>query len=142
MRGDTLHNFIATGTEMTAGRFFASVGTEYQFTRSGVTTYFDVFAWQGCIALGLEVETTLRHAIDNAKKAATVDVPLWVIVPTRKLKLELIRRLESLELRPGGEPVNVLLLGQLERMLVNYLSKRMANSNENTSDITGEQNQS
>ena len=62
-------------------------------------------------------------------KATLVDVPLWVIVPTRKLKLELIRRLNSLALRPGGEPIKVLLLGQLEQSFVNYLSQRTKEQN-------------
>ena len=140
MRGDTLHNFIVIGVEMIAVMFFAFVRTEYCVSRHGVTTYFDVFARQGCIALGLEVETTLRHAIDNAKKAALVDVPLWVIVPTRRLKLELFCRLNPLALRPGGEPVKVLLLGQLEQMLVNYIDRQMDESDTNNSNVTKEQN--
>ena len=61
---------------MTASRFFAFADTEYSFVQNGVTTFFDVFAQQDHVSLGFEVETTLRHATDNARKAMLVNVPL------------------------------------------------------------------
>lgn len=72
--------------------------------------------------LAIEIETTARHAVDNARKAAMVDVPLWVIVPTRRLKSDLTRKLKDLAIRSGNQPIKILLLGQLRKELTNYLS--------------------
>lgn len=122
MRGNRLHNFKATEVKEKAGKFFDFANCEYRFHRNGVTTYFDVFAQRGSVTLAFEVETTSRHAVDNARKASLVGVPLWIVVPRRRLKLELTRKLNSLGLRPGGEPIKILLLAQLEQELRNYLS--------------------
>ena len=126
MRGKTRHNFVAKKAKKTIGLFFDFVVCEHRVRRNGVTTFFDVFARQGLITLAIEAETTSRHAVDNARKAAIVGVPLWIIVPLRRLKLEITHKLAPLGLRPGGEPIKILLLGQLEQELTNYLSLNIA----------------
>lgn len=122
MRGEPFHNSIAVASQEIASRRFDFVGTEYVFRRNGVTTVFDVFARRGVAVLAFEVETTARHAVDNARKAVSVGVPTWIVVPSRRLKLQLTGRLDRLQLRPAGEPIKILLLGQLEQELTNYLS--------------------
>ena len=74
------------------------------------------------LTLAIEVETTCRHAADNAWKAVQVSVPLWFVVPRRRLQFEIARKLDPLGLRPGGEPIKILLSGQVEQELVRYLS--------------------
>jgi hypothetical protein len=122
MRGRTLHNFIAKQVERTANRFFDFVTCEYCVRKNGVTTFFDIFARQGPVTLAIEIETSFRHAVDNAWKAAQVGVPLWFVVPRRRLQFEITRKLDPLGLRPGGKPIKILLLGQLEQELSHYLS--------------------
>ena len=122
MRGQPFHNLIASRAKTILQGFFRCVYLEYRFRRNGAVTDFDIFAQENLFALAIEVETTCRHGIDNAKKAAAVDIPLWIIVPTQTLKAQLSRRLQLLELRPGGEPIKIFLLGQLEQEVMNYLS--------------------
>ncbi len=122
MRGKPFHNLIVSMAKTILQGFFRCVYLEYRFRRNGVVTDFDVFAQEDLFALAIEVETTCRHGIDNAKKAAAVDVPLWIIVPTQTLRAKLSRRLQLLGLRPGGEPIKIFLLGQLEQEVMNYLS--------------------
>jgi hypothetical protein len=122
MRGDPFHNFMVEDVQETASKFFDFACPEYRFSKNGVTNYLDVFARQGLISLAFEVETTSRHAIDNARKASSVGIPLRIVVPTRRLKSEITRKLKPLGLRPGGEPIKILLIGQLEQELTNYLS--------------------
>ena len=122
MRGQPFHNLIASRVKTILQGFFRGVYLEYRFRRNGAVTDFDIFAQENLFALAIEVETTCRHGIDNAKKAAAVDIPLWIIVPTQTLKAQLSRRLQLLELRPGGEPIKIFLLGQLEQEVMNYLS--------------------
>ena len=122
MRGKTFHNLIASKVKTILQGFFRCVYLEYRFRRNGAVTDFDVFALEDLFALAIEVETTCRHGVDNTKKAAAVYVPLWIIVPTQTLKAQLSRRLQLLELRPGGEPIKIFLLGQLEQEVRNYLS--------------------
>lgn len=122
MRGKTLHNLIAKKTRDEVEGFFDSVDSEYRISNQRATTYVDLFARKDSIVLAIEIETTVRHAVDNAIKAAIVGVPLWVIVPTRRLKLELNRKLKDLAIRSGNQPIKILLLGQLRKELTNYLS--------------------
>ena len=122
MRGKPLHNLKAIEIKDIAGKFFSFVSCEYRFQRNGVTTYFDVFAQRDSVTLAVEVETTSRHVIDNARKAFLVGVPLWFVVLRRKLKLELMRKLKPLDLKPGGQPIKILFLAQLEQELTNYIS--------------------
>jgi hypothetical protein len=125
MRGQLFHNFMANEAKVTLARFFDQVQLEYRVRRNGTVTDLDLFACSDSQTLAVEVETTQRHAIDNARKAAAVDVPTWVIVPTRALQSRLLSQLEALDLRAGGRPICVLLLGQLEQALTHYLSWRI-----------------
>lgn len=125
MRGKTLHNLMAKKTRDEVEDFFNSVDSEHQISNHRTTTYVDLFARKDSIMLAIEIETTARHAVDNARKAAMVDVPLWVIVPTRRLKSDLTRKLSGPELRPGGKPIKILLLGELRQELANSLSWRI-----------------
>jgi hypothetical protein len=49
-------------------------------------------------------------------------------VPTSNVKEQLLHKLKPLQLRPGGEPIKILLLGQLQEELEKYMSlKTLAN---------------
>jgi len=123
MRGQPFHNLIADQAKAVLDGFFEHVESEYPIRRSGAVTFLDLFAYGESGTLAVEVETTERHAIDNARKAAAVDVPLWIVVPTRALRNRLVHRLKELALMPGGQPICVLLLGELEQALTHCLSR-------------------
>jgi len=93
MRGNVFHNRIVKD----ACKVFKSHGwqvfTEYRYQCGGVVTYFDLFARKDCFEIACEVETTLRHLEDNAIKAQTAEVELWIIVPTRRLLKQAKERL-------------------------------------------------
>jgi hypothetical protein len=108
---------MAQGTGMTLSCFFSEVDPEHKCSKNGVVTYLDLFARGKQFVLACEIETTARHGVDNALKAAAVNIPLWIIVPTNKVKIKISRKLKPLQLRPGGKPIKILLLGQLEREL-------------------------
>lgn len=99
------------------------VQTEYCIKKAGTNYYFDLLAIKGQYKVACEVETTRRHAIDNALKASIVDIPLWFIVPTRNIKNQIADRLKKLRMKPGSEPIKILLLDQLEQELLDYLDK-------------------
>ena len=122
MRGKLLHNFIAAHVQMIAELVVGFAVLEYLFRKDGVTTFFDVFACRDSFVLAFEIETTSRHAIDNAMKATRVGVPMWIVVPTRRLRTKLTSQLDPLGLRPGGEPIKILTLGEIEQELRIYLS--------------------
>ena len=120
MRGKQFHNLIASRARTILQGFFSCIYMEYRFRKNDAVTDFDIFVKERSFALGIEVETTRRHGIDNARRAAVVGVPLWVIAPTKKVKNEITRKLKPLQLRPGGEPIKILLLGQLQSELEAY----------------------
>ena len=99
------------------------VQTECCIKKAGTNHYFDLLAIKGQYKVVCEVETTRRHAIDNALKASIVDIPLWFIVPTRNTRNQIADRLKKLRMKPGNEPVKILLLDQLEQELVGYVNK-------------------
>ena len=122
MRGKALHNMMANRTGTTLHGFFHEVNPEYKCSRNGTVSYLDLYARENQFVLGCEIETTVRHGVDNALKATAVNIPLWIIVPTNSVRVKLLRKLKPLQLRPAGEPIKVLLPGQLERQLEKYLS--------------------
>ena len=122
MRGNPFHNLIVKEAESVLQEFFTDVHLEYRYRRNGSVTDFDLFAHEELFTLAIEVETTSRHGVDNAEKAAAVNIPLWIIVPTQKLKNKLSQQIRRLGLRPGGEPIKILQSGQLQQELTKYLS--------------------
>ena len=46
---------------------------------------------------GLPVRLSLRHVVDNVKKAESVGVRLWVVVPSRRLCRLVERKLGAIE---------------------------------------------
>jgi len=122
MRGDPFHNFLAKTTKQIVSQFLDQVYLEYCFSRDESKAFFDVFGRKGNLVLAFEVETTGRHAVDNAKKAAIAGVPLWFVVPDRRVKSEITRTLNPLAIKPAGEVIKILLLGQLRQELKSYVS--------------------
>jgi hypothetical protein len=90
--------------------------------RNGITAFFDLLLQIQAALLAIEIETSARHIHDTAIKAAIIDIPLWVVVPTRRIRKQVERKLAHLNVAPGGESIKLLLLGQVEKELTIYLS--------------------
>ncbi|MHC4680118.1 MAG: hypothetical protein ACYTEK_15635 [Planctomycetota bacterium] len=117
MRGDLFHNRLTQKARTTFEHFRWRVSIEHRFQANETTTYFDLLAVNGHHNLACEIETTPRHAMDNAQKAQAVGIPLWFVVPTRKVKRQIADKLKAQNLTPGGERIKVLLLSELENEL-------------------------
>lgn len=117
MRGKAFHNQIATDAKAIFSHHGWQVYTEHRCRKNGVTTYFDLLAVKGDQTIACEIETTPRHAVDNVLKAQAVGVVLWIIVPTRRLRRQIERKLESSGIAENHQFVKTMLLTQLNTEL-------------------------
>ncbi|MCK5175421.1 MAG: hypothetical protein KAR47_18650 [Planctomycetes bacterium] len=119
MRGSAFHNRIVDEAKVIFSRHCWNVYTECRYRNNGVTTYLDLLATRGSYEIACEVETTTRHVTDNAIKALSAGLVLWVIVPSRRLRHQAERKLASSGLIKGNKsPRLLLLLGQLEAEII------------------------
>jgi hypothetical protein len=117
MRGSGFHNKIAEEVKAIFDNHNWQVYTEYRYRKNGVTTYLDLLAVRGNQKIACEVETTSRHAVDNAVKALSAGLDLWIIVPSRTLYRQIEHRLISSGINTKHQAIRVLLLCELEAEL-------------------------
>ena len=129
MRGEQFHNQLASAVGDEIAGLVSSVQPEFMVRRHGATTFFDLFVQCGPLELGIEVETTLRHARENIRKAMAVGIPVWVVVPRRKMKQRLQAWVKSTQGKPPWPGIKILLLGEIRKGLTVYLSERITISN-------------
>ena len=122
MRGRYLHTHKAEYLENELSVYPVGLYPEYRIRRNGVTADFDFVLKTDAFWWAIEIETTIRHLVDNAKKAAAVNIPLWIVVPTRRMKNQAVCKLSPLNLTPGGEPIKLFLLSDVHKEVRNYLS--------------------
>ena len=122
MRGKSLHNHMASRLKTILESSYLMVSLEYYIRTNGTVNVVDIFVQCGKIQWAIEIETTIRHALDNAYKAVAVGIPLWIVVPTSSLAIKVRTQLKSHNLQPGGEPIKILLLSHVEQEVTNYLS--------------------
>lgn len=120
MRGNPFHNKIAQEAQTIFICQNWQVFTEYGYKVDGSTTYFDLFATKGCHKLACQIETTSRHVIENALKAQVVSIPVWFIVPNRKVRKQIVNKLNRNRIRLNKERLNLLLLSNLGKELFDY----------------------
>ncbi len=120
MRGKPFHNKIAQDTKAILNKHGWHVIMEHCVKVDNITTYFDLYATKGNQTIACEVETTPRHAMDNAAKALITEIPLWIIVPSRALRRQIEQKLISANLISNDQTIRVLLLSQLEVDITNY----------------------
>jgi hypothetical protein len=120
MRGAAFHNRIAEEAKMLFSNHGWQVFMEYRYCNNGMTTYLDLFAIKGDKKIACEVETTIRHVIDNAIKAQSTGISLWIIVPTRTLYRQVEQKLTSSALVTNCQSIRILLLCQLEAELIDF----------------------
>ena len=124
VRGGAFHNKIVEEVREMFLAYGWEVETEFCCQRNGITTFLDVYAENSPDRIGCEIETTTRHAIDNARKAEAVGICVWFVVPTRKLQRKIVFRFTKSGLMPNNKSIKVLLPGELERELAHHQSKR------------------
>lgn len=113
MRGDPFHNQLADTVRTFLERRGWRVWTEKRVVAADTIAYFDLFAVKDGQGIAFEIETTARHALDNAKKARALGVPVWFVVPRRRTKRQILRKLGA-RFVAGGESVEVLLIDEIE----------------------------
>jgi hypothetical protein len=123
MRGRPFHNKLVKDAESIFSAFGWETNTEQMFCVDGITTYFDFYARDGPLQVACEIETTRRHAIDNLKKAQAVGMPLWIIVPTRKVRRQIQRSLGRKQVFSGDKPVAVIVPDELKQHIIEYMSQ-------------------
>ena len=117
MRGKAFHNQIVEQAEAIFSSRHWQTSTEHRYRKNGTTTYLDLFAVKGNLEIACEIETTARHAIDNAVKAQSTAIVLWIIVPTRKLRRQIKHKLKSSALIKNHQSIKTILLSQLNTEL-------------------------
>lgn len=122
MQGDPLHNYVGNETEGTLTSLDWRVWLEFCVRKETITNYMDIFATKAGLAIGFEIETTARHVLDNCRKAELVGIPLWIIVPNKRVLKSVTNKLSGQHIRPAGHQIKILLLSELKQELTNYIS--------------------
>ena len=120
MRGGAFHNKIVEEAKIIFNDHGWQAYTEYRYRCNSITTYLDLLAVRGNKKIACEVETPARHAVDNAAKALSAGVDLWIIVPSRTLRRQIEHKLVSSELNTKHKNIRILLFCQLEAELDNF----------------------
>ena len=117
MRGGSFHNKMVEAVVTIFLHNEWEVETEFFCQAGDVTTFFDVYATKGDARIACEVETSIRHVIDNVRKAKALQVRLWVIVPSWKLCHLAKHKLSGSDLLDSSGDILVLLLDEVESQL-------------------------
>ena len=122
LRGGRLHNHLVCEAE----KIFRDAGfdTHQEYPKklaSGELNFVDLLAEGDDFVICVEIETSSRHVLDNAAKARELDLPLMVIVPTRKVQKAVKSKLETAGIRPKKHRIYILLLSQLKQEVTNCL---------------------
>lgn len=117
MRGGAFHNFIV-GRCATALRRagFAAELEAHRRLADGRLDAIDLVARRGEFTVAVEVETTPRGVASNAEKALALALPLWIVVPDRRVQRAAHVRLVRAGV-VGGERIQILLLPAFEQGL-------------------------
>jgi len=120
MRGSPFHNKIAQEAQTIFISQNWQIFVEYGYKVDFSTVYFDLFATRGCQKLACQIETTSRHVIENVLKAQAVPIHVWFIVPNRKVRRQIVNKLNRNNIRLNRERLKLLLLSNLEKELFDY----------------------
>ncbi len=120
LRGGKLHNYLVLESEcilQDAG--FETHQEHPKKLPDGGLDFIDLLVQRGNCLICIEVETSARHVLTNAAKAQQLELPLIVIVPTRKVKKAVQNKLSNSAIKPAGCDIYILLLSQLKQELTN-----------------------
>jgi hypothetical protein len=118
LRGGALHNYLVAQ----AGEVFRQTGfqvaVEQAFTiEDGTLDFIDLVARRGNCVICVEIETSARYVLVNATKANALGLPLWIIVPDRKVYAAVTKKLATASYRPAGQEIYILLLSELYQVV-------------------------
>lgn len=121
LRGGGLHNHLVREVRQIFQEAGFCTREEHPIhIPNGHLDFIDLLVKRGDCSICVEVETSARHVLSNAAKAEQAGLPMWIIVPNRKVRKAVANKLDSSSLRPGGLRIYILLLGQLEQQLMKY----------------------
>lgn len=122
MRGDSFHAYLVTQ----AVRDFRGAGftvmTESPQRLGNQTVFIDIVAYRrhgsAPQIIACEVETTPRNVLRNARKIQRLELPLLIVVPSRTVRLAVLRLLQP----AGSSRICVLLPSELSQALTDCFS--------------------
>jgi hypothetical protein len=121
LRGGTLHNYLVFETEnIFRGAGFDTQQEYPQRLPDGRLDFIDLLVQKGNFMVCIEIETSARYVLTNAAKADQIGLPLIVIVPNKKVKMAVQKKLAQSQITAGGLRIYVLLLSQVEKGFTNY----------------------
>ena len=124
LRGGGLHNHLVRETgQVFRGAGFGTFEEHPVRLPDGSLDFLDLLVRRGNCTICIEIETSARNVLTNATKADLAGLPLWIVVPNRKVQKAVADKLDPADLRPGGLRIYLPLLGQLEQALTNYFPK-------------------
>ncbi len=120
LRGGEFHNYLVGEAENIVRQAGFDTAREHpENLPDGGKDFIDLMARRGNSMICIEVETTARNVVSNALKAQRLGRPLIILVPNVKVRKAIQGRLSLCHLKPGGKPVCVLLVGQLQQEVTN-----------------------
>jgi hypothetical protein len=124
LRGDPFHNYLVARCAAQFRQAGFNVDLEHPLQLpDGRIDFVDILAESRTIRLVCEIETTSRYVRVNALKAIATGLPLWIVVPTRKLETDVRHLLDLKGARPFGErAIWILLPDQLSQAISNCFS--------------------
>jgi predicted RecB family endonuclease len=118
MRGDAFHNHLVQETASALREAGFEVVAEHSVRLpDGRCDFVDLLATRHGKRLAVEIETTTRNVLVNAVRAQSAGLPLWIVVPTRKVRSAALKQLKRAGLRPSGGGIQVLLQVEVRQHL-------------------------
>jgi len=120
LRGGKLHEYLVFEAETIFRK--AGFKTRQEYPRrlpDGRLDFVDLMAERGNFVICIEIETTTRYVITNAKKAEELTLPLIVVVPNKQVQKAVQNKLRKSKIKPGECRIYILLLSQLEKHVTN-----------------------
>ncbi len=117
-RGGAFHAYLVAGLAGVLEREGFAVTIEHPLRmEDGCRDFVDILAGREGRLVAFEVETTARHALDNALKATRLHLPLCIVVPSRKIRSMVAGKLQSARLDRETDRIWILLPGEVQRRL-------------------------
>jgi len=121
LRGGTLHNHLVLEAENIFKQAGFDTQLEYpQQLPDSRLDFIDLLVQRGNCMICIEIETSARYVLTNATKADQLGMPLIVVVPNRKVKKAVQKKLAQAQITAGGFRIYVLLLSEVEKGFTNY----------------------
>ncbi len=120
LRGGGFHNYLVCEAESILRQAGFETSLEHpENLPDGGKNFIDLMARRGNSMICIEIETSPRNVISNARKAQRLGMPLIILVPNVKVRKAVEQKLSKWRLSPGGRPICVLLIAQLLQVVTN-----------------------